>query len=109
MQLGRRPVEGRPEPHAIIFDELHRQPDTSLWDIFEHADSAREQPLWINITTAGEDETGVWYEQREYSEKVNAGDIPDITHLGVVYRADPDDDIEDPATWLKANPSLGPP
>jgi phage terminase large subunit-like protein len=94
-------------PSAIIFDELHRQPDTSLWDIFEHADSAREQPLWINITTAGEDETGVWYEQREYSEKVNRGDIPDITHLGVVYRADPDDDIEDPATWLKANPSLG--
>lgn len=94
-------------PHGIIFDELHRQPDRQLVAVFEHASAAREQPLWIDITTAGEDDTGVWYEQREYSEKVNRGEIPDTTHLGVVYRADPADDIDDPATWRKANPSLG--
>jgi phage terminase large subunit-like protein len=29
------------------------------------------------------------------------------THLGVIYRALPDDDHDDPATWRKANPSLG--
>ncbi len=91
----------------IIFDELHRQRDRKLWDIFEYAGASREQPLTISITTAGEDESGVWYEQREYSEKVNNGAIPDTTHLGVVYRADMADDIDDPATWKKANPSLG--
>lgn len=94
-------------PHGIIFDELHRQPDRQLVDVFEHASAAREQPLWIDITTAGEDDTGVWHEQREYSEKVNRGEIPDTTHLGVVYRADPADDIESVETWRKANPSLG--
>ena len=30
-----------------------------------------------------------------------------MTHLGVIYRALPADDLDDPATWRKANPSLG--
>jgi phage terminase large subunit-like protein len=94
-------------PHGIIFDELHRQPNFDLVNIFEHADSAREQPLWVDITTAGEDESGPWFERRDYCEKVNRGELPDTTVLGVIYRADPDDDIDDPATWAKANPSLG--
>jgi len=92
---------------ASIFDELHRFKSRDLWDVFEYAGVSREQPIRIVITTAGEEETGAWWEQREYSEKVNAGVIPDITHLGVVYRALEEDDIDDPATWRKANPSLG--
>jgi phage terminase large subunit-like protein len=92
---------------ASIFDELHRFKSRDLWEVFEYAGASREQPLRIVITTAGEEEAGPWHEQREFSEKVNAGVIPDITHLGVVYRADKGDDIEDPATWRKANPSLG--
>jgi phage terminase large subunit-like protein len=94
-------------PSGTIFDELHRQPNSSLWDVFEHAAEAREQPLTISITTAGEDESGVWFEQRDRSERVNRGEIPDTTHLGIVYRALPEDDIDDPETWRKANPSLG--
>lgn len=92
---------------GIIFDELHRQKTRELWDIFEYAGASREQPLKISITTAGEEADGVWHEQREFSDKVNAGVIPDISHLGVVYRAFEEDDIDDPETWKKANPSLG--
>jgi phage terminase large subunit-like protein len=94
-------------PSAIIFDELHEQPDRRLVDVYEHAGAARSEPIWIDITTAGEDDQGVWFEQRDYSEKVNRGDVPDISHLGVVYRALPEDDIDNPETWRKANPSLG--
>jgi len=92
---------------CVIFDELHRSKTRAMWDVMEYAGASREQPLKISITTAGEDTAGIWHEQREYSEKVNAGVIPDITHLGVVYRALEEDDIDDPATWRKANPSLG--
>lgn len=93
---------------AVIFDELHRQKNRQMWEVFEYAGSARDQPLTLSITTAGESESGVWYEQRKYSEDVNAGVIPDIAHLGVVYRADPHkDDLDDPRVWLKANPSMG--
>lgn len=94
-------------PSGTVFDELHRQPDRQLWGVFEHAGAARDQPLLISITTAGESDEGPWHEEREHSEKVNRGEIPDTEHLGVVYRALPEDDIDDPATWAKANPSLG--
>lgn len=94
-------------PHVTIFDELHRQKNSDLWEVFEYAAAAREQPLTISITTAGEDTSGVWHEQRQYSEDIIAGRVADISHLGVVYRADPKDDLDDPAVWRKANPSLG--
>jgi phage terminase large subunit-like protein len=93
---------------GVIFDELHRLDNRELWDIFEYAGAARTQPLRISITTAGEDEDGVWWEERQYAERVNAGLVPDISFLGVVYRADPKtDDLGNPAVWRKANPSLG--
>ena len=94
-------------PSATFFDELHRQATRALWEVFEYASAAREQPLRLSITTAGEEEDGVWFEEREYAEQVNAGLIDDITFLGIVYRALPTDDIDSPATWKKANPSLG--
>ena len=59
------------------------------------------------ITTAGDEEDGPWFEQRTKSEQINSGSVVDVTHLGVVYRTDPGDDVDDPATWRKANPSLG--
>jgi phage terminase large subunit-like protein len=92
---------------GIIFDEIHRFKSRELWDVFKYAGLSREQPLKIIITTAGEEEEGVWYELRTHAESVNNGTRPDTEFLGVVYRADPDDDIESPATWAKANPSLG--
>jgi phage terminase large subunit-like protein len=94
-------------PSCTIFDELHRQADRKLWDVFEYAGAARLQPLRISITTAGEDEGGIWFEERSYAEKVNAGTVPDTSFLGVVYRALPADDLDSPDTWRKANPSLG--
>jgi phage terminase large subunit-like protein len=92
---------------AVLFDELHRLKTRGIWDVFEYAAEAREQPLTLSITTAGEDAEGVWHEQRDYSEKVNDGIIPDTSHFGMVYRALDTDDIDDPATWRKANPSMG--
>jgi phage terminase large subunit-like protein len=92
---------------AVIFDELHQQPDDELWSVLKWAGSARRQPLRIVITTAGESEQGKWFEEREYSEKINRGEVIDLDHIGVVYRVDPADDLDKPATWRKGNPSLG--
>jgi len=92
---------------ASIFDELHRFKNRALWDVFQYAGASREQPIRIVITTAGEEEEGVWWEQRDYSERVCAGLVSDWSHLGVVYRADPKDNFESPEVWRKANPSLG--
>lgn len=90
-----------------IFDELHRQRTPELWEIFEFAGAARTQPLLLSITTAGYDRESICWRQHEYSERVNAGEILDTAHLGVIYGATIDDDWEDPAVWRKANPGLG--
>jgi phage terminase large subunit-like protein len=94
-------------PSVAIFDELHRQPNRDLWDVYVYAGVAREQYLRLSITTAGEDESGIWHEQREHAEAVNKGTRIDTEFLGVVYRALPTDDLDSPETWRKANPSLG--
>jgi phage terminase large subunit-like protein len=94
-------------PSAILWDELHRQPNRNMWNVFLWSMTARDQPLRVAISTAGEDESGIWHEERDYSEKVNSGVVIDIEYLGVVYRALPEDDIDSPESWRKANPSLG--
>lgn len=97
---------------GIIFDEVHRFRNRELWDVFTYAGISRTQPIRIAITTAGEEYEGVWFEQREFSEQVNAGTVENTSHLGVVYRArtaedGQADDIDDPETWKRVNPSMG--
>ena len=44
------------KPSCVIFDELHAQPNRDLWDIMTFgAGDARRQPVWIVLTTAGDD------------------------------------------------------
>lgn len=43
-------------PSCVIFDELHSQPNRDLWDVMTFgAGSGRRQPVWIVLTTAGDD------------------------------------------------------
>lgn len=44
------------KPSCVIFDELHAQPSRDLWDVMTFgAGSGRRQPVWIVLTTAGDD------------------------------------------------------
>lgn len=44
------------KPSCVIFDELHAQPNRELWDVMTFgAGDARLQPVWIVLTTAGDD------------------------------------------------------
>lgn len=44
------------KPSCVIFDELHAQRNRELWDIMTFgAGSGRRQPVWIVLTTAGDD------------------------------------------------------
>lgn len=92
---------------VTIFDELHRQPNDKLWDVFRRAGKARRQPLLLSITTAGYDRSSICYRQHDYSKKILNGVLDDTTHFAMIFAADSDDDIQSPKTWRKANPSLG--
>lgn len=94
---------------ACVIDELHAQPSRGLWDVMTFgAGDARRQPLWVIITTAGEDpdRVSIGWEEHEYAMKILSGEIVDPTWYVVIYSYE-GDDIYNEANWYKANPSLG--
>ena len=93
--------------HGIIFDELHTQPNSELWNVLTTSVGARRQPVIIALTTAGHDRSSICYEMHEYSEKLLSGELEDETFLPVLYKANPDMDWTSPDTWKKANPGYG--
>lgn len=95
--------------HALIFDELHTQPNRNLWDVLLYGGIAREQPLLLAITTAGKDVYSMCYEEHVYALKIMSAEngFRDDEYFAYVRAADRDDDIESEETWKKANPSYG--
>ncbi len=93
--------------HGLIFDEFHAQANRQLWEALRYGGAARQQPLFIIITTAGYDRTSICWEKHEYARKVIEGSIQDNSFFAYVAAADAEDDWMSEATWRKANPSLG--
>ena len=93
--------------HGIVFDELHAQPNRELWDVLATSMGARRQPLMVAITTAGYDRNSICWEQHEHARRVIDDPAFDPEYFGYIAAADTDDDWTSPATWRKANPSLG--
>lgn len=108
---------------CVIFDELHAQPNRALWDVMTFgAGSARRQPVWIVLTTAGDDPDrhSIGWEIHEQCRRIlaaRAGTGPpeddNPIWLPVMYGM-PDDpeeiekiDIYDEKLWREVNPSIG--
>ena len=94
--------------HAVIFDELHSQPNRELFDVMtKGSGDARTQPLFFLITTAGTDRHSVCFEQHQKAEDILQGRKTDPTFYPVIYGASDDADWSSEDVWRKANPSLG--
>jgi phage terminase large subunit-like protein len=93
--------------HGLLFDELHAQRTPDLFNALKYGGAAREQPLLFWITTAGYDRGTVCYEEWQTALAVQESRRIDVDLLPVIYAASPGDDWNDPAVWLKANPSMG--
>jgi phage terminase large subunit-like protein len=91
---------------GIIGDEFHAWKDKLLYDLLHTSTAARSQPVEIYITTAGLDEDGICADMRKEAIGVLEGTVDNHELLPVIYAADKDDPIDDPATWAKANPNL---
>lgn len=90
-----------------IFDEIHEYKDYKLINVIKNSSGAREQPLFLYITTAGYQLDGPLMDYYEKSADVLEGVIQDERTFFFMAELDEEDDIEDPANWVKANPSLG--
>lgn len=93
---------------CIIFDELHVQKSRKLWDVLTPSTIAREQPLTVAITTAGDDDTTICGEQYEYALNIARGHVVDPSYFVFIQQADQEkDDWTAEAVWRDANPSYG--
>jgi phage terminase large subunit-like protein len=94
-------------PHGVLFDEVLSQPNRELWDAFMTAMGAREQPLMLAATTAGDDDVGLCATEHDYTERVIRNPSLDPRRFGYIRTTPYEADWTDPATWANANPALG--
>ncbi len=100
-------------PHLVLFDEVHAQPNRELWDVMALAMGARVEPLMVGITTAGvrTDSTGqdsLCYTMYQHGIRVINGEVEDPSFFMAWWEPwNPGADHRDPQTWREANPGFG--
>lgn len=94
-------------PHLIIQDEFHAYKDRKMIDVLETATGAREQPVDMRITTAGDDPVSPGGDEHAYACQVLDQTLTDEAYFAFIAHADPEDDWKAEATHRKANPNYG--
>lgn len=92
-------------PHIVCVDEFHAHKDRGLIDVMETATGARRQPIFFQITTAGDNPVSPCGDQHDYACKILDRVLVDETFFAFIAHADPGDDWLDERTWAKANPN----
>ncbi len=97
-------------PHGAIFDEIHAMRDFKLINVIKRGMNKRRQPLALYITTMGSVLDGpLMYYYGLFTDAMIGNLRPDVADHMFAYIAemDAEDDIEDSALWVKANPAIG--
>lgn len=94
-------------PHAAIIDELHAHPNRDMVDVLRTAVGARRNPLLWSITTAGANQTSIWWEMRSYAVSVLEGVHDDDSTFVYIATPDKGDSWTDETLYQKGNPNLG--
>ncbi|MCP1778804.1 terminase large subunit [Bradyrhizobium japonicum] len=89
-------------PSVVIYDELAQARNRDLYDVMVTAFGAREEPLFIVISTQSNDPEHVL--SKLIDDGLSKVDPSIVCHL---HAADEDCDLQDQKQWLKANPALG--
>jgi phage terminase large subunit-like protein len=97
---------------AAILDELHHwKTGTNLYSTLRYGGDTRNQPMLVQITTAGSSagNTSLCWGEHEYGVQVldEHSGVEDDECLPFIYSLDPKDNWEDASNWVKACPSLG--
>ena len=97
-------------PHGAIFDEIHEYRDFKLLNIIKRKTVKRRQPLILYITTMGNVLDGpLAYYYDLFTDAMMGKLAPDVGDrmFAFICELDSTDEIENPETWIKANPGLG--
>lgn len=105
------PIIGNPpdgsSPSCAIVDEVHEHKDSRLIDTMITGMGAREQPLMLYITTAGDNLSGPCYQLQLEAQKALEGVIENDQLFSLIYGIDQGDDWSDLDNLKKANPNFG--
>ncbi len=103
------PIIGKPgdgaSPSCAIVDEYHEHATDELFDAMETGMGAREQPLMLVITTAGNDLSGPCYALQLEAQKMLDGVQSSESLFALIYTLDQGDDWAAIKTIKKANPN----
>ena len=105
------PIVGDPgdgsSPHCAIVDEYHEHKDDRQLDTLETGMGAREQPLLLMITTAGDNIAGPCYAMQLDAYRILEGTFTDDQTFSMIYGIDEGDDWTTEESLRKANPNFG--
>lgn len=93
--------------HMAVMDEIHAMKSRELYDVVKQGMSSREQPLLLQITTAGFVRDSIYDAQVEYARKWLYDELEDDHFIAFIYELDDRDEWEREECWVKANPGLG--
>lgn len=107
--------EGK-NPHLLITDEVHAWRDRRFFEALMYGDIARAQPLFLMITTAGDDELSVGFEEYEFARELldPNNNFYSQSHFAFIAEAGrcpftgavSDYEWDEPGSWTQANPAI---
>lgn len=104
------PIIGNPgdggNPSCAIIDEYHEHDTDAQHDTMLTGMGAREHPLMLVITTAGDNVAGPCYQAQLEAQKVLSGVLENDSLFACIWGIDPGDDWTSDLALIKANPNL---
>jgi len=94
-------------PSLAIVDEAAAVTDSNQIHVIESGMGSRDSPLMLFITTAQPMRFTLFRSRYELAKRgLQTGKISKAT-FALIYELDDEEEVEDPAMWIKANPNLG--
>ncbi|PEF63172.1 terminase large subunit [Bacillus cereus] len=97
-------LEGK-NPYFVLNDELHAQENMDMYDNLKSAQISREQPMMLNISTAGKGASSVGMRVYKYAKLVLEND--DDSLFVAIWEPNKNYDWEDRKVWEMVNPNIG--
>jgi len=94
-------------PSCAIVDEYHEHATDRMYDTMQTGMGARDQPILLAITTAGDNLSGPCYALQLESQKILEGVVDNDRIFSMIYNTDDGDDWSSVESLKKANPNFG--
>ena len=91
--------------NVVVIDEVHNL-KREIYEVLKQSQSAWDQPILNQMTTAGFVRDGLYDDEYSYAQKVLDGEVEDFTLLPIIYELDSSDEVSDESKWIKANPAI---